>query len=178
MLDQYEQEQAAFQEGSVVRGTVVGVNDRSVVIDFGFKSEGAVPIEEFMEGGEVTVKRGDEVEVLIKSMESQEGVPVLSRADAVRMRAWDDLEKATATARPSRARSSSASRADSALTLTAWPRSFPARRLTYAPYATSNLCATRRSRRRSSSSTASARTSSCRARRFSNRRTRARRVRR
>src|SRR5436305_10928170 len=46
MLDQYEQEQAAFQEGSVVRGTVVGVNDRAVVIDFGFKSEGAVPIEE------------------------------------------------------------------------------------------------------------------------------------
>src|SRR5436309_4573289 len=94
MLDQYEQEQAAFQEGSVVRGTVVGVNDRAVVIDFGFKSEGAVPLEEFMEGGELTVKRGDEVEVLIKSMESQEGVPVLSRADAVRMRAWDDLEKA------------------------------------------------------------------------------------
>jgi small subunit ribosomal protein S1 len=94
MLDQYEQEQAAYQEGSVVRGTVVGVNDRMVVIDFGFKSEGAVPIEEFTEGGELTVKRGDEVEVLIKSMESQEGVPILSRADAVRMRAWDDLEKA------------------------------------------------------------------------------------
>ena len=94
MLDQYEQEQAAFQEGSVVRGTVVGVNDRAVVIDFGFKSEGAVPLEEFMEGGELTVKRGDEVEVLIKSMESQEGVPILSRADAVRMRAWDELEKA------------------------------------------------------------------------------------
>jgi small subunit ribosomal protein S1 len=94
MLDQYEQEQAAFQEGSVVRGTVVGVNDRAVVIDFGFKSEGAVPLEEFMEGGELTVKRGDEVEVLIKSMESQEGVPILSRADAVRMRAWDELERA------------------------------------------------------------------------------------
>jgi small subunit ribosomal protein S1 len=94
MLDQYEQEQAAFQEGSVVRGTVVGVNDRSVVIDFGFKSEGIVPIEEFTENGELTVKRGDEVEILIKSMESQEGVPILSRADAVRMRAWDDLERA------------------------------------------------------------------------------------
>ena len=65
-----------------------------VVIDFGFKSEGAVPIEEFTEAGELTVKRGDEVEVLIKSMESQEGVPILSRADAVRMRAWDELEKA------------------------------------------------------------------------------------
>ncbi|MDQ3685806.1 MAG: S1 RNA-binding domain-containing protein, partial [Acidobacteriota bacterium] len=94
MLDQYEQEQAAFQEGSVVRGTVVGVTERGVVIDFGFKSEGIVNQEEFTENGEITVKRGDEVEVLIKSMESQEGVPILSRADAVRMRAWDDLEAA------------------------------------------------------------------------------------
>ncbi len=84
ILDQYEQEQAQFQEGSVVRGTVVNVNDRGVVIDFGFKSEGLVPLEEFMEQGQVTVKRGDEVEVLIKSMESQEGH---ARAVARRRRA-------------------------------------------------------------------------------------------
>jgi small subunit ribosomal protein S1 len=94
ILDQYEQEQAQFQEGSVVRGTVVGVTDRGVMIDFGYKSEGMVPAEEFTENGELTVKRGDEVEVLVKAMESQEGVPILSRADAVRMRAWDELEKA------------------------------------------------------------------------------------
>jgi small subunit ribosomal protein S1 len=103
ILEQYEQEQAEkanFQEGSVVPGMVVGVNDRAVVIDFGFKSEGVVPIEEFQEGGELTVKRGDEVEVLIKSMESQEGVPILSRADAVRMRAWDELERAYREGRP------------------------------------------------------------------------------
>src|SRR6185295_4257356 len=37
---------------------------------------------------------GDEVDVLVKSMDSHEGLPVLSRADAVRMKAWDDLEKA------------------------------------------------------------------------------------
>src|ERR1043165_8215586 len=102
MLHQYEQEQEAFQESSVLRGKVVGVNDRAVVIDFGFKSEGAVPLEEFMEGGELTVKRGDEVEVLIKSMESQEGVPILSRADAVRMRAWDELERAYRDGKPVR----------------------------------------------------------------------------
>ncbi|MFN2596503.1 MAG: 30S ribosomal protein S1 [Pyrinomonadaceae bacterium] len=94
ILEQYEQEQAQFQEGAVVRGTVVGVGERGVMIDFGFKSEGVVPIEEFTENGELTVKRGDEVEVLVKTMESQEGVPILSRADAVRMRAWDDLEVA------------------------------------------------------------------------------------
>jgi small subunit ribosomal protein S1 len=104
MLDQYEQEQAAFQEGSVVRGTVVGINDRGVLIDFGFKSEGLVDQQEFTENGELTVKRGDEVEVLIKSMESQEGQPILSRADAVRMRAWDELEKAHQNGTPIKGR--------------------------------------------------------------------------
>src|SRR5438067_3918263 len=47
-----------------------------------------------MEDGEITVKRGDEVDVLGKNLETAEGFPLLSRADAVRLRAWDDLEKA------------------------------------------------------------------------------------
>src|SRR6476659_5241265 len=94
MLDQFEQEQSTLQEGEVVRGTVVGITERGVVIDFGYKSEGLVSQNEFMENGEITVKRGDEVDVLVKNMESGEGFPILSRADAVRLRAWDDLEKA------------------------------------------------------------------------------------
>ena len=94
MLDQFEQEQSTLQEGEVVRGTVVGITERGVVIDFGYKSEGIVNQAEFMENGEITVKRGDEVDVLVKNMETGEGFPVLSRADAVRLRAWDDLEKA------------------------------------------------------------------------------------
>lgn len=94
MLDKFEQEQAAFQEGEVVRGTVVGITERGVVIDFGYKSEGIVNQAEFIENGELMVKRGDVVDVLVKSMETSEGYPVLSRADAVRMKAWDDLEKA------------------------------------------------------------------------------------
>jgi len=94
LLDQFEQEQSTLQEGEVVRGTVVGITERGVVIDFGYKSEGLVSQNEFMENGEITVKRGDEVDVLVKSMETGEGFPLLSRADAVRLRAWDDLEKA------------------------------------------------------------------------------------
>src|SRR6266436_14784 len=93
LLDQFEQEQASLQEGEVVRGTVVGISERGVVIDFGYKSEGIVNPAEFTENGEITVKPGDEVEVLVKSMETADGLPVLSRADAVRMKAWDDLEK-------------------------------------------------------------------------------------
>jgi len=94
MLDQFEQEQSSLQEGEVVRGTVIGITERGVVIDFGYKSEGIVNQNEFMENGQLTVKRGDEVDVLVKNMETGEGFPVLSRADAVRLRAWDDLEKA------------------------------------------------------------------------------------
>src|SRR6266478_2115927 len=94
LLDQFEQEQASLQEGEVVSGTVVGISERGVVIDFGYKSEGIVNPAEFTENGVLTVKPGDEVDVLVKSMDSHEGLPVLSRADAVRMKAWDDLEKA------------------------------------------------------------------------------------
>jgi small subunit ribosomal protein S1 len=94
LLDQFEQDQATLEEGEVVRGTVVGLSERGVVIDFGYKSEGIVNPAEFTENGEITVKPGDEVEVLVKSMETADGLPVLSRADAVRMKAWDDLEKA------------------------------------------------------------------------------------
>lgn len=94
LLDKFEQEQSALQEGEVVRGTVVGITERGVVIDFGYKSEGIVDQNEFMEDGQITVRRGDEVDVLVKHMETSEGYPVLSRADAVRLRAWDTLEKA------------------------------------------------------------------------------------
>src|SRR5262245_46832844 len=104
LLDQFEQEQSTLQEGEVVRGTVVGITERGVVIDFGYKSEGIVNQSEFMENGEITVKRGDEVDVLVKNMETGEGFPVLSRADAVRLRAWDDLEKAFADGNPIKGR--------------------------------------------------------------------------
>jgi small subunit ribosomal protein S1 len=94
LLDRFEQEQSSLQEGEVVRGTVIGVTERGVVIDFGYKSEGIVNQNEFMDNGQLTVKPGDEVDVLVKNMETGEGFPLLSRADAVRLRAWDDLEKA------------------------------------------------------------------------------------
>src|SRR5438552_19198047 len=93
VLDQFEEEQSTLQEGGVVRGTVVGITERGVVIDFGYKSEGIVNPAEFTENGVLAVKAGDEVDVLVKNMETADGLPILSRADAVRMKAWDELEK-------------------------------------------------------------------------------------
>src|SRR5215831_7649343 len=60
LLDQFEQEQSTLQEGEVVRGTVVGITERGVVIDFGYKSEGIVNQAEFMDNGELTVKPGED----------------------------------------------------------------------------------------------------------------------
>jgi small subunit ribosomal protein S1 len=94
ILEQFEQEQQDFHQGDLVRGTVIDINERGVVIDFGYKSEGIVPQEEFMENGTLTVQKGDEIEVLVKHLENSEGLPALSRVDAVRLKAWEDLETA------------------------------------------------------------------------------------
>lgn len=96
MLESYEKESAASrQEGEIVRGIVVGISDQNVLIDIGYKSEGVVAREEFLDHqGNITVKRGDEVGVLIKSLENQDGYAVLSRADAVRVQSWEKLKQA------------------------------------------------------------------------------------
>jgi small subunit ribosomal protein S1 len=95
ILEQFEQEQTAFSKGELVQGKVVGISDRGVLIDFGYKSEGVADISEFTSPeGEVTVKQGDEVEVTIRSMDSGDNPPYLSRVDALRRRAWNEIETA------------------------------------------------------------------------------------
>src|SRR5215213_1563305 len=95
ILEQFEQEQTAFSKGELVSGKVVGISDRGVLIDFGYKSEGVADIAEFTSPeGEVTVKQGDEVEVTIRAMDSGDSPPILSRMDALRRRAWNEIETA------------------------------------------------------------------------------------
>ncbi len=95
ILEQFEQEQTTFHPGELVEGTVVGLSDRGVLIDFGYKSEGVAPNEEFMDpDGEMTVSVGDTVEVVLRSMHSGDGPPQLSRTDALGRKAWDVLETA------------------------------------------------------------------------------------
>ena len=80
----------------VVQGTVLGITAKDVIIDFGYKSEGIVPIEQFHSAsGELTVKRGDVVDVMIDHSEQVEGYVLLSHTKAARLRIWDDLEKAS-----------------------------------------------------------------------------------
>ena len=79
----------------VLQGTVLTVTAKDVIVDFGYKSEGIVPIEEFLgPGGEVAVHRGDVVDVMIEHGGQSEGYVLLSHTRAARLRIWDDLDKA------------------------------------------------------------------------------------
>ncbi|HEY0659042.1 MAG TPA: S1 RNA-binding domain-containing protein, partial [Pyrinomonadaceae bacterium] len=95
ILEQFEQEQTVYHSGELVTGTVVGISDRGVLVDFGYKSEGIAPIEDFTSpSGEVTVKRGDQIEVVIRTIHSGDAPPQLSRGDAVSRKSWGEIETA------------------------------------------------------------------------------------
>jgi small subunit ribosomal protein S1 len=95
ILEKFEQDQTTFHSGETVKGKVIGISDHGVVVDFGYKSEGIVPIEEFTtESGELSVKNGDEVEVVIKNIHPGDAPPILSRNDVLRRKAWDIIETA------------------------------------------------------------------------------------
>jgi small subunit ribosomal protein S1 len=80
----------------VLQGTVLGITGKDVIVDFGYKSEGLVPIEQFQSpSGEITVQPGDVVDVMIDhGGEQPEGYVLLSHTRAARLRVWDNLEKA------------------------------------------------------------------------------------
>ena len=84
-----------LKEGDIVKGTVVQVNKDFAVVDIGYKSEGQIPISQFTSPkGEVMVKAGDPIEVLLESHENDTGMVVLSKEKADKMRIWDEISAA------------------------------------------------------------------------------------
>ncbi|HEY1745413.1 MAG TPA: 30S ribosomal protein S1 [Xanthobacteraceae bacterium] len=84
-----------LQEGSVVKGTVVGIEKDVAVIDVGLKTEGRVALREFTGPGRGSeIKIGDTVEVYLERIENALGEAVLSRDKARREESWGKLEKA------------------------------------------------------------------------------------
>jgi small subunit ribosomal protein S1 len=81
-------------EGSVLKGTVVSIENDMALIDVGLKSEGRVPVREFaMPGRPSELRVGDLVEVYLERMEDKNGEAMLSREKAKREEAWTQLEK-------------------------------------------------------------------------------------
>ena len=92
MLDLYEGTLQSIQEGEIVKSKILRVTDSHVILDVGFKSEGAVPIEEFKDLSGVSP--GDEVEVLLENLEDEQGSVVLSKKKADFMRVWEKIREA------------------------------------------------------------------------------------
>lgn len=82
-----------IREGEIVRGRIVRIEKDMVLVDIGYKSEGVIPIWEFPRHGR-DLKTGDEVEVYLEETEDTEGLCVLSKEKANRIKIWDDISKA------------------------------------------------------------------------------------
>jgi small subunit ribosomal protein S1 len=89
MLKLYEISFDRVHEGDIIKGTVVALNEKDVVVDVGFKSEGMIPKEEFIDLENIKV--GDQVEVFLENPEDVEGQVMLSRRKVYFIRTWENL---------------------------------------------------------------------------------------
>ncbi|MEW6755108.1 MAG: 30S ribosomal protein S1 [Candidatus Latescibacterota bacterium] len=92
MMALYDESISGIKEGQIVKGRVASVGPSEVLVDIGFKSEGAVPLKEFGDPSAIVI--GSEVEVFLESVEDQEGQVVLSKQKADFMRVWDIIKDA------------------------------------------------------------------------------------
>ena len=88
----YEESISGIKEGQIVKGTVAATGRSEVMVDIGFKSEGAVSIKEFSDPEAIEI--GQEIEVFLENVEDQEGQVVLSKQKADFMRVWDSIKEA------------------------------------------------------------------------------------
>jgi small subunit ribosomal protein S1 len=90
----YDETLRHLAEGEIVKGRVVALTADAVVVDVGYKSEGLIPKEEFLDAeGKLPVAVGDEIEVLLERAEDAEGHVLLSYAKAAKMRVWTEVEQ-------------------------------------------------------------------------------------
>src|SRR3990167_2659409 len=78
----YRDSVADIKEGTIVKGKVIAITPKDVVVDIGYKSEGSISISEFQDPD--TIKVGDEMEVYLESKEDDSGMVVLSKQKAER----------------------------------------------------------------------------------------------
>ncbi|NNF14468.1 MAG: 30S ribosomal protein S1 [Gemmatimonadetes bacterium] len=96
LLEEFSGGFQQFREGEIVNANVLRVTDASVILEFGFKSEGSVALDEFKD----PPNEGDEVEVLLESLEDDDGVVVLSKKKADFLRVWEKIREAHDADRP------------------------------------------------------------------------------
>jgi small subunit ribosomal protein S1 len=92
LLKQYSGTVTTVSESEVVKGIVVGINDRDVILNIGFKSDGLVPLAEFKD--QPNLKIGDEVDLFIEERENAMGQLILSRRKAKLVKGWEYVQTA------------------------------------------------------------------------------------
>ena len=91
----FEQSLNVVKEGEVVIGTVLRADPETVLIDIGYKSEGLIPTYEFANAqGIADIEPGQKVEVMVEQAENEEGMVMLSKEKADRVRVWERLSEA------------------------------------------------------------------------------------
>ena len=89
LLNEFENETQSFEEGSVVKGVIVDMDDKAVGIDIGSKSIGYIPISEFKDED---IKLGDVVDVYLNKIENKKGELLISRETAKKYQTWNNLK--------------------------------------------------------------------------------------
>jgi small subunit ribosomal protein S1 len=90
-------ETQSIKEGEIVEGTVILVTKDFVMVDIGHKSEGRIPIDEFIgpEGGKPSIAEGDNISVYVDEFENEDGLIQLSKDKADKLRIWDEIDRAS-----------------------------------------------------------------------------------
>lgn len=91
MEEAMSQSQTSFAAGQIVKGTIIEIRSKEIMVDIGYKSEGSVPTNEF-EDLEEELKIGDQVDVLIIQLEDRDGMVVLSHEQAIFKQNWDNIK--------------------------------------------------------------------------------------
>ena len=91
LMRMYEETLSDLKEGEIIQGKVLGVTRDDIIVDVGFKSEGIIPIGEFVEPINISV--GDDIEVYLDALEDQNGQLVLSKRKADFLRVWDRIRE-------------------------------------------------------------------------------------
>ena len=94
VMDMYEESFKRFAEGEVVNGRIISIDKDHVLIDIGYKSEGQVRIEEFLdENGDLTAKIGDTIEVMVEWWDDEDERVLLSKDKAANIKVWEAIKK-------------------------------------------------------------------------------------
>jgi small subunit ribosomal protein S1 len=93
-MDSYEESMKEIQEGNLIKGRIIQVDQDHVSVDIGYKTEGLVPVREFLDSnGNLLANVGDEVDVLLVRKETRDGNVILSREKAARLILWNRVRK-------------------------------------------------------------------------------------